>query len=86
VSDTFVKFEPSCVVEDDPGEVVRHAAPRVRRPNGYTRAKLAEWGIPWPPPKGWRKKLIAAGRLPAVTEDVVGFNEDDRFAPVWSRP
>lgn len=22
-----VAFEPSCVVEDDPGEVVRHAAP-----------------------------------------------------------
>lgn len=24
---------------------------------GFTRAQLAEWGVPWPPPKGWRKKI-----------------------------
>lgn len=24
---------------------------------GWTRKQLAEWGVPWPPPKGWRKKL-----------------------------
>lgn len=24
---------------------------------GWTKAKLAEWGVPWPPPKGWRAKL-----------------------------
>lgn len=24
---------------------------------GWTKAQLAEWGIPWPPPKGWKKKL-----------------------------
>jgi hypothetical protein len=24
---------------------------------GWTRAQLAEWGVPWPPPKGWRKAL-----------------------------
>lgn len=24
---------------------------------GYTKKQLAEWGIPWPPPKGWKKKL-----------------------------
>lgn len=27
---------------------------------GWTRATLAGWGVPWPPPKGWRQKLIAA--------------------------
>lgn len=26
---------------------------------GWTKAQLAEWGVDWPPPKGWRKKLIA---------------------------
>jgi hypothetical protein len=26
----------------------------------HTRAQLAEWGIPWPPPKGWRKRLLRA--------------------------
>jgi hypothetical protein len=29
---------------------------------GWTRAQLAAWGIPWPPPKGWRQALIGAGR------------------------
>lgn len=24
---------------------------------GWTRETLAEWGIPWPPPKGWKKHL-----------------------------
>lgn len=24
---------------------------------GWTRETLAAWGVPWPPPKGWRKRL-----------------------------
>lgn len=24
---------------------------------GYTKAQLAEWGVPWPPPKGWKAAL-----------------------------
>lgn len=24
---------------------------------GYTAARLAQWGVPWPPPTGWKKKL-----------------------------
>jgi hypothetical protein len=24
---------------------------------GWTRAQLAAWGVPWPPPKGWKKQL-----------------------------
>lgn len=24
-----------------------------------TRAQLARWGVSWPPPKGWRKRLLA---------------------------
>ncbi|MEU1670377.1 hypothetical protein ABZ547_43675 [Streptomyces sparsogenes] len=23
----------------------------------WTRAQLAEWGVPWPPPKGWKDEL-----------------------------
>lgn len=26
---------------------------------GYTREQLAQWGVPWPPPKGWRDALLA---------------------------
>lgn len=25
---------------------------------GYTKATLAMWGVPFPPPKGWKRKLI----------------------------
>lgn len=24
---------------------------------GWTKAQLAAWGVPWPPPKGWRHEL-----------------------------
>jgi ribonuclease HI len=29
---------------------------------GYTKATLAEWGIPWPAPKGWRQDLLRRWR------------------------
>ena len=25
---------------------------------GWSAATLASWGIPWPPPKGWRQRLL----------------------------
>lgn len=24
---------------------------------GWTRDQLAAWGVPWPPPKGWKDEL-----------------------------
>jgi hypothetical protein len=27
---------------------------------GWLRADLALWGVPWPPPRGWKKKLLEA--------------------------
>ncbi|MET7649251.1 hypothetical protein ABZS83_37655 [Streptomyces sp. NPDC005426] len=31
-----------------------------KTPKGaWTRAQLAEWGIPWPPEKGWKEALVA---------------------------
>lgn len=33
------------------------AAARTPR-GGWTRDTLAAWGIPWPPPEGWRRKLV----------------------------
>jgi hypothetical protein len=29
---------------------------------GWTRAQLSEWGVPWPPSKGWRHDLIVKSR------------------------
>ena len=35
-----------------------------RTPNGgYTKAQLAEWGVAWPPTKGWKR---------AITTDAAG--------------
>jgi hypothetical protein len=32
-------------------------------PNGgYTRETLAGWGVPWPPPKGWKRAIVAGHR------------------------
>jgi hypothetical protein len=28
---------------------------------GWTKKQLAQWGVPWPPPKGWKKKLEREG-------------------------
>lgn len=30
---------------------------------GFTRETLRLWGVPWPPPKGWKKALEAGKPL-----------------------
>ena len=32
---------------------------------GWTRKTLADWGVPWPPPKGWRTALRMGTPIPA---------------------
>ena len=48
----------------------------------HTRAQLAEWGVPWPPPKGWRKRLIAGsaavGRQQEIDLLLAAQRADDR--------
>jgi hypothetical protein len=34
-------------------EIMSKRSPR----GGWTRAQLAEWGVPWPPPRGWKDAL-----------------------------
>lgn len=36
-----------------PAEVVEKMTPA----GAWTAAQLAEWGVPWPPPHGWRREL-----------------------------
>ena len=32
---------------------------QARTPNGgWTKETLSKWGVPWSPPKGWKKKLL----------------------------
>jgi hypothetical protein len=33
---------------------------------GWTREQLAGWGVPWPPPRGWKKRL--EGKLESKQE------------------
>lgn len=30
---------------------------------GWTSSTLAAWGVPWPPPAGWRAQLVASDAL-----------------------
>ena len=43
---------------------------------GYLKKDLLAWGVPWPPPKGWKQRLIydhaKANGLPEPT-----FTEDN---------
>lgn len=43
---------------------------------GWTKAQLAKWGVPWPPPKGWKQRLIALEELAELTHEL-GFDELD---------
>jgi hypothetical protein len=33
---------------------------------GWTRKTLAQWGVEWPPRRGWKQRLIAMGRARAA--------------------
>lgn len=39
---------------------------------GFKRDTLAEWGVPWPPPKGWRKTILRHGIPYAEELNTVG--------------
>lgn len=41
-----------------PDEVAAAQTPN----GGWSRKQLAAWGIPWPPPSGWRRYLEAKWR------------------------
>jgi hypothetical protein len=30
---------------------------------GWTREQLAEWKVPWPPPRGWKKIILDSGGM-----------------------
>ncbi len=40
---------------------------------GYTKKQLKEWGIDWPPPKGWKERLIL-GDKPQQERVLTGYN------------
>lgn len=42
-------------------EIMAKRSPRalVSGEGAWTKAQLAEWGVPWPPPAGWKAVLVA---------------------------
>ena len=48
---------------------------------GWSRKTLAEWGVPWPPPKGWRRKLL--GKTPREPQTPKP-KWKDTVGPMWT--
>jgi hypothetical protein len=46
-----------------PAPSPEEVAAACKGPGGWTKAKLAAWGVPYPPPKGWRAELERRYRL-----------------------
>lgn len=44
-----------------PAEIEAAKTPK----GGWTKAQLQQWGVPWPPPKGW-KHALSRGEFPAT--------------------
>lgn len=38
------------------------------RSGGWSKKQLAEWGVGWPPKKGWKQALIDGTWIPEVIE------------------
>lgn len=49
---------------------------------GWKKATLAEWGVPWPAPKGWRKTIVAHGIPYDPALNTFGAPEKPEFAPI----
>jgi hypothetical protein len=62
--DRFVAGQKPATEENVPRRTLTNEewASLNRSTKGWTREKLATLGIPWPPPKGWRKKLLKGRR------------------------
>jgi hypothetical protein len=46
-------------------KITREEIERAKTPGGaWTKKQLAEWGVPWPPPKGWKAKLLKGQPAP----------------------
>lgn len=49
---------------------------------GWTKKQLAEWGIAWPPVKGWKTALINGTSIP---EEVKVTSKEDTRNEEWYR-
>lgn len=49
---------------------------------GFTKATLKGWGVPWPPPKGWKAALLAGREVPKAKKSYkrIKFTTEQRKA------
>jgi 5-methylcytosine-specific restriction endonuclease McrA len=52
-------------------EIESHLTPG----GGYTQEQLAEWGVSWPPPKGWKNRLIRGKRILSKEDRQAGYRK-----------
>lgn len=48
---------------------------------GWTKSQLESWGVPWPPPSGWRARVTAGLPVIASTETAPSGRKRDRAGP-----
>ncbi len=61
---------------------------------GWSAATLASWGVPWPPPKGWRQRLLKDEDEDGVPRPVLvgetgsesAIPETVEYWPPWEEP
>ena len=61
---------PNKIVKLSEAEIESAKTPK----GGWTKKQLAEWGVSWPPPKGWKRALI----LGCALEDLPPEEETER--------
>jgi hypothetical protein len=49
---------------------------------GWTKKQLAEWGVRWPPMRGWRRRL-ALGLDPNIPDSKFPKNKRPMAEPAW---
>jgi hypothetical protein len=60
-----------------PAPSPKEIAAACKGPGGWTKVQLAAWGVPWPPPKGWRAELERRHRL-GLDVEPLGIEPRDR--------
>jgi hypothetical protein len=48
---------------------------RRTRKGGWTRHQLEEWGVGWPPPKGWKERLLRDNGLEMKTAKKIQWDD-----------
>lgn len=86
LGDTRVLRRPKNAEPLPSGLSMRQLIESIKSPRGgFTRAGLKKLGVPWPPPKGWRRKLMRADRPVDIKPLLDGRERRARALGGWYR-